>query len=54
MLLDTSGLVCCFDADDTRHLAAVAGNCPVRHGLPAGAGRIFDQPPILGHQFPNR
>jgi predicted nucleic acid-binding protein len=24
MLLDTSGLVCCFDADDARHLAAVA------------------------------
>jgi|SRR3989304_5912602 len=24
MLLDTSGLVCCFDADDARHLAVVA------------------------------
>jgi hypothetical protein len=37
MLLDTSGLVCCFDADDARHLAAVAGN-PSRSPLPARRG----------------
>lgn len=24
MLLDTSGLLCCFDADDVRHAEAVA------------------------------